>query len=377
MIQRNNEIVILLNNGNCYAMSQSNAITTGKRGKRTVKAKKEKKFEEYKQSKPEQLTLFEGLGLRGGDKKPYSNTVDFYDFMPKYVWKTPERINGQFLNPEVRKFGWRKGEYKLTIIPARVEQDGVFRDYFPSKREELVEDALRKIACDGNGIFLDGEAGVRFTLYQLQKELKERGHGYKIAEIKDALFILAGTQLEISGADKKWVVTSSILQNLGLQTKDDWKGDGKKIKAFARFNPIVTKAIKHMEFRLFNYETSMKLRNFIARQLFKRMSHYYTQAHSDKTYHILLSTMIRDFGLKEYERLRDNLREVIQALKELEAKEVIQSYSVEKREDPNNRNQLIDAKFTIQTHLKFDATAYYANIRPDGRALIPKGESFP
>jgi hypothetical protein len=343
---------------------------------KVTKRKKEKKFEDYKQSKPEQLNLFTGLGLR--DKTPYSNTIELYDFMPKYVCKNPERINGKFLDPIKRVFECKGISYKITIKPARIEgEDGIFRDCFPSKREELVEDALRKISFDGSCVFLDDEASVTFTLYLVEKELKRGGHGYKITDIKEALHILAGTQLEIASADGRSILSCNIFQNLGLQTKDDWKGDGKKIRAFVRFNSLVTKAIKHTRFRTFNYETSMKLRSFIARQLFKRMSHYYTQAHYDTTYHIMLSTMIRDFGLTVYDRLRDNLREAIQALDELKGKGVIQEYTVEKIINVNNRNQITDAKFVIQTHQKFNGDAYLANIRPQKESLIPKNEPFP
>jgi hypothetical protein len=50
---------------------------------------------EYKQEKPIQLTLFELL-LPG--EQAYSNTVELYDFIPKYHWGKVERVNGMFLS---------------------------------------------------------------------------------------------------------------------------------------------------------------------------------------------------------------------------------------------------------------------------------------
>src|SRR5204863_6738817 len=45
------------------------------------------------------------------------------------------------------------------------------KEFYPTYREELIEEALRKIACDNlNGIYLDNAAGVQFTLYELKKE---------------------------------------------------------------------------------------------------------------------------------------------------------------------------------------------------------------
>ncbi len=55
----------------------------------------------------------------------------------------------------------------------------------PVEEEELIEDTLRKFACEGQRFFLDDQAGVTFMLYQIQQELKCLGHTYNIREIKD------------------------------------------------------------------------------------------------------------------------------------------------------------------------------------------------
>jgi hypothetical protein len=348
---------------------------------KTSSRKQEKRFDEYEQSKPIQLTLFSTLGI----DTAYSRTIEFYDFIPKYAWGRIERIKVEKANKEIlpnleRTFVCRDIVYHVTIIPASVRgADGVFRDYFPSKREELVEDALRKIACETtNSIFLDGEASVTFTLYKLKKELRKRKHGYSIDEIKEALFILSGTNLEITSDKGTTILKSNIFQTLGLQTQDDWKGNGNKIKGFVRFNPLVTKAINHMKFRQLEYETSMSFQNYLARQLFKRMSHHYIQASITNRYNITLLTIIRDFGVSRYEQLRDNLREVVKALEELKAKQVIADYTVEKILASQQHNKLIDAKFTILTTPQFNAEIKHANAKshtPDH--LIPTEEVFP
>ena len=47
------------------------------------------KIDDYNKSKPEQLSLFE---LIHPSEKDYSNTIELYDFIPKYVWGRVEPI---------------------------------------------------------------------------------------------------------------------------------------------------------------------------------------------------------------------------------------------------------------------------------------------
>lgn len=339
------------------------------------KQKRKKKLEEYNQTEPDQLALVFRLDER--EKEKYSNSVELYDFMPKYVWGNVERIDGKFLSPIKRFFECRGEKYILTIKPASIEEkDGVFRNHFPSTREELIEDGLRKLATEQSGVFLDDQAAVVFSLYSLQKELKERGHTYDINQIKEGLYILSETHIELSTGDGCTVVKSNIIQALGLQTREEWKGNGKKTKAFAIFNPMVTLAIKATKFRRLNYATSMSISNVISRQLYKRMFHHYTQASiSADPYTILLSTMIRDFGLTQYPELRNNLREIINAIKLLIYEEkkdkqsedknknvdAIESYQVDRIVNSLERNKLVDAKFIIRTSRTFNLEVQKAN----------------
>lgn len=330
--------------------------------------KKAKKFEDYEKTKPIQLSLFELLEIADRD---YSNSIELYDFIPKYVWGKVERESGKYLQPLTRPFVHKGTPYEITIKPASVKgRDGVFRHFFPSKREELVEDALRKLACEGGGLFLDDQAGVAFTLYRLRRELEERGHGYKLAEIKEALYILSETHLELTAGDGQIVMKANMFQTLGLHTQEDWKGTGQKTRAFARFNPLVTKAIQSMAFRRLNYAKAMSFTNVIARQLYKRMSHHYKQASLTTTYDILLSTIIRDFGLTTYSEIRNNLRDVVKALEEMKARNVILNFKIEKLIDLQQRGKLVDAKFIITTTPEFNSEMIKAN-KPVPTKFLP------
>lgn len=337
------------------------------------KEEKIKSLEQYRQEKPVQLTFFEHLLP---EERRYSNTVELYDFIPKYHWGKTERINGQFLKQLEREFECRGKRYRVKIKPASIEdRDGTERYHYPSQREELVEDALRKFVCEGQGLFLDDEAGVSFTLYQLQQELAERGHTYNLDELKAALLICANTKLEIKTEDGSVTIVSSIFQTLGLQTREDWQRFGNKARAFVRFNPLVTQSIKSRNFRQLDYDRSMSLKSVIARQLHKRMSHHYTQASWQHPYTINLLTVIRDFGLTRYEKLPHNLRDVLAALEEMKRSDIILSYEVEKITDPKRRNKLLDAQLTLLPHPSFSGEMKHANRRKsdiEGRAATLK-----
>ena len=325
---------------------------------------KAKQFEEYEAATPQQLTLFQLLDLKPQEQQRYSHTIELYDFMPKYHWGKVERINGEFLRMLEREFECRGAKYKISIAPAKItDKDGLTRDYYPSKREELVEDALRRLATTRQGVFLDDMAGVTFTLYQLQKELKNNGHSYSKSELKNALYICAKTSLEVRTEDGKAVLVSNMFETLGLQTREDWEGTGAKTKAFVRFNSLVTASIKNGTYRQLNYEQSMSYKNVISRQLHKRMSHHYIQASIIHPYNIMLSTILRDFGLAEYARPSLNLAHVLKALEEMKEKRVVLGYKVEKQIDPAQRDKLLDAKITITPDPHFSAEMMDANTR--------------
>lgn len=318
------------------------------------------KIDQYRQEKPLQLALFEQL-LPAESK--FSNTVELYDFIPKYFWGKSERVHAQYLRTLAREFECRGKRYKVKIHPARLsDKDGVEREYYPARREELVEDALRKFVCEGQGMFLDNEVGVTFTLYQLQQELKRSGHTFSSNELKDALLICAKVKLVLTDEEGRDVLVSSLFETIGLQTREDWQEQKQKTRAFVRFNPLVTRSIRTLNFRQLDYGRSMSLNSVIARQLHKRMSHHYTQASITNTYQILLSTVIRDFGLTRYKELRNNLRDVTRALDELKAADLLMLYEVQ-RITETRRNTLLDARLVLTPTSSFSGEMVRANQR--------------
>ncbi len=132
-----------------------------------------KTLRDFKREKNIQLQLFTEV-LPSQD---YTNTIELYDFVPKYAVTVGSYIEGKFLDSKVRPFVCRGRSYTIRIDPARLAtSDGKIRDHFPTHREELVEDALRKMACEGALEYFDEIAGLTFSLYSLQKELSSQGH---------------------------------------------------------------------------------------------------------------------------------------------------------------------------------------------------------
>ena len=145
---------------------------------------------------PTQLTLFQ-MFVPEDDK--YSNTIEFYDAIPKYftnkrqMTEIREGPEGReiYLPTLEREFKHQDVSYILKIKPARAEnRHGNELEYYPSEQEELVEEALRKLACDRlNGVYLGPGAGVQFTMYELREELRKRGHSMSHDELKRSLLI--------------------------------------------------------------------------------------------------------------------------------------------------------------------------------------------
>lgn len=319
-----------------------------------------KTLSEFRHTKPIELTFFNFLEP---DEKQYSNTIELYDAIPKYHWGNAQRVNGKYLPSLERIFEHRGRRYRVKIRPARIDgRDGVERDYYPSLREEIVEDALRKLACDGQAIFIDEQAGVVFSLYQLRKELLRMGHGYNISDIKDALLVCANTKIEVESEYGESIVVSSMFQIVGLKSRNDWREHGKSAKAYVMFNPLVTLSIMNKTFRQINYDKCMEYKKNLARWLHKRISHNYVQASTLNKYTILLSTILRDSCMKSYKETRNNVSQVEMSLEEMKKQDVIMDYEI-LRIYGERKNKVVDAKFIITPSLSFVAESKLANRR--------------
>jgi hypothetical protein len=328
------------------------------------KARKLSKFQ------PTQLSLFQTF-LPEADK--YSNTIEFYDAIPKYftnkrqMAEMREGPEGReiYLPTFEREFKHQDTTYSLKIKPARAEdRHGRELEYYPSEQEEIVEEALRKLACDRlNGVYLGPGAGVQFTMYELREELRKRGHSMSHDELRRSLLICrsAGLRIEKKGGEKEVLLDSSIFPTVMISSRKDWKADPKNARCYVQFNPLVTASIEALNYRQFDYETLMSYNHQLSRWLHKRLYHNFVNAGMLNSYHVLLSTVKRDSGLLNNNRTSKDIQYLERSFEELDKKNII--YGFEKEVRRGRHNQIEDVLYTLRPSLNFVGEMKKANKR--------------
>lgn len=320
--------------------------------------------------KSPQLDLFQSFLCNTQDEKDrLSNTVELWDSIPKYS------ISQQAMNkmrtkegllPRLEKeFKYRDQEYKVRITAAIIDtEDGKEKAYYPSSNEELIEDALRKIAAEQYKGFFDKPeyiSGVIFSLHLLRNELKRRGHTRSFQEIIKSLQIISGSLIEILLPNSKGFSRTNYLPSLTAVSRQKLSEDP-KAKWVAQFHPLITKSIDNISYRQYNYHQMMSHSTQLARWMHKRLSHSYINASCSTPYITWLSTISRDSGLLEYKRPHDIVRKFELSLDELKQNNVLHSFS---RLDDirGKRNKILDTKYSLSPHPDFVKDIKAANKR--------------
>lgn len=320
------------------------------------------KLEKINADKSVQLNMFE---LLDPSHKDYSNSIELYDTMPKYHIGGVEREKGkkvESLPILTREFIHRSKHYKIDISPAAIydKKSGKTIYYYASQREELVEDALRKIATKGRvREFIDKDekkVGVIFSYYEVQQELEKMGHGYSIAEIKIAIEILSKAVIEVTSKDDEISITNNFFTSVGKETKEM----GGKERVVVIFHSLVSKSINSGNYRLFNYDKHMRLKMQLSRWLHKRISHMFLQATVTNPYEIKLSTIVRDSGMKEYKTISERARQVEKSLNELMKPEINVIYNWKKTIE-SEKNKILDVKYSLFMSESFVSDTKKAN----------------
>lgn len=257
-----------------------------------------------------QLDLFQAFVCNGPfEHERLSNALDLWDSIPRYsvsrrAMDKTRKEHGMLPLLKV-DFHYKGKPFKAVIRPARIEQkDGTTKDYYPGANEELVEDALRKIAAEQQSGFFDKSnyrSGVVFTLYMLRQELKRRGHTRSYQEIILSLDILSLSVIDIRTADDdeiKNVTRSNYFPGLAAVSKNRLAEDP-NAKWVVQFHPLVTQAIDALTYRQFNYAQMMGYTTQLARWLHKQISLKYTFASMANSFEMRFSTIKRDSQLLE------------------------------------------------------------------------------
>ncbi|MFL1449237.1 replication protein [Pseudomonas tritici] len=328
--------------------------------------------------KSPQLALFELLDSSESD---YSNTIELYDALPKYVWANTE-LDLRENSVITRQLKSRGAVYTIKIKPAVVERknekgETVSVMLYPGSREEIVEEALRKIAVNGNAFESseDKDVGVYFTISQLRKELAKTKHTYSSQEVHEALDVMSSSLLEVSTGSGKGrnSYRGTLLPKLATTSREDYLSDG-SMRCFATFHPLVTLGVKTQAFRMYDYSISMGLKSDLARYIYKRISHYWTQASLNHPYQPKLVSFLEQSPRGLSVRMKDNMRAMRTALTSLADQSVIiPGWNELIIKDEHDKRVTKDIQFEIFPHDNFIKHMMRANKKASeirGRAGI-------
>lgn len=324
--------------------------------------------------KGKQLDLFRSF-LCNGDKERdrLSNTLDLWDSVPRYsvsrqAMDKERKVRG-FLDLKEINFHYRGTPLQAIIQPARVREkkDGATKDYYPGANEELIEDALRKIAAEQHNAFFDKpnyRSGVAFTLYMLREELKKRGHTRSYQQIVLSLNILARSTIEIRTVDGKigeGFAVNAYISGLSAVSKSTL-ADDPQAKWIVQFHPLVTQAIDALTYRQYNYAQMMNHSTQIARWLHKQLSLKFTFASIATTFEMRYSTIKRDSALFDgYRRTTAAIEALDDAFAELKTGKILMDFK--KNLITGLRGKIDDAVYTLTPSLDFVAQIKAANKR--------------
>lgn len=316
----------------------------------------------------EQLTLFECIvDVR------FSNSIEVYDLMPKYLQErittfseadlpaSQHVIERQFMTHVVDGTGRRlprKGYVKIKpAVIMRKKSGNVERLYaYPSYFEQLVEDAIRKLAVEQGAFINDGQVGCRFSIAQVRKLLAETGHQCKHNDVVEAINILNGSQLEygLIDEDGKGRVSgrSTYFPSIYIRTLDE-TADG-EYDSVVQFHELVNKSIREKTFRNYDFITCMSYRLPLSNYLHKRISMRFRQATTDSPYSFHLRKMMADGGFNTTQPLGKAIEQMKKAMDELKDSGVIERFEYSLMKDPSDSRKSFDAMFDIFVTPEFE-----------------------
>jgi hypothetical protein len=318
-----------------------------------------------------QLSLFQTfLCNTDEEREQLSHAIELWDSTPRYSFNrkamNKARVNGQFLERQKLEFHYKGCVYTLIASPALLEDsDGVDRAYLPGATEELVEQALRKLAIDKHAGYFDKpnyRSGVIFSLHELRRELKERGHTRSLQECVHALNVLAHSVLTIKPhAEGEAQITAACLPSLIAVSRAKLDTDPKS-KWQVQFHPLVTKSIDRLDYRQHNYQLAMSLGSQLARWLNTQLVLKCTAASVMTPFEMRYSTIRRDSHLLDSNaRPRDSIALLENAFKELERRDVLMQFT--RNNILGQRGKLLDVVFKLTPSLRFVAEVKAANKR--------------
>lgn len=320
------------------------------------------------------LPLFSAYEIKL-DEADYSNLVSIYDALPRFSWasKTVHDMSAMTtqlegtLNNEpfkvVLKAVHMERPQKIKGKPTgKMESVGIY----PGTREECVEEALRKFSTQA-GKFNEQECSVRFSLYELKMELKAQNHTYTYSELREALDILAQSNLTIQTrtSDGELVdIKSNYLPFLALRSPnkksknyveakdmpDEEKGHA--TQCVAVLHPLISRSIERGDFRLYHYGTSMRLTNGLAKILNRELSMRWRNASATHPYTFSMVEFLSNTARGLSNRMPEDFRSMNTALQQLVDEKVLVSFTSTPVKKPKGKGAQ-DYMYQVFPHKNF------------------------
>jgi len=281
----------------------------------------------------------------------YSNMVELYNEIPKYVHDEPTDRN--HLESREREFKANGILYKVVLHPARIKirdsKTGMMigtKEMFIGTREEFVEDAITKIAIENKSLFeLKDTTRVAVTIGQIQQELKRISHSYSYSEIKEAIQVLGGARIILEDEKGEAVAGTSTYPEFLLST------DAQDGRGYVQLHPLVSQHLKEGLFRQINYELCMGFKSRYARRIYKQLSlRFYGATYRQPPINIYLKSFVNRHGFVVYSKLSDNAKKFRIGLDELKAAKVIESFVEEHKKQGR---KIVDYNFRLNVHFRF------------------------
>jgi hypothetical protein len=295
-------------------------------------------------SKIAQFALFSGI------PEARTQMVALYDVAPKFNFGAPETGESRMKIIE-REFDFAGARYRITLKPTRVKMpEGSVEDRYLGEREQIVEDVIRRLATKHGRLTLRDQTKVRasFTINEVKGELARVKHGFTYRQIVEALVLLNEVRIQIEFIDVKGSPILSAPAFPVLMMRRQGEDDR---ETYVEFNPLVSDAIRLLNFDELDYETLMKIRDPVARLLFKRLQ---AQVKGSGSPFLNLSAreIRRDSGMAEWKDRSGLLRRVRQSVEALVACNVIEHLEV----DPvREGRQIVDLRFSLSVSADFMA----------------------
>lgn len=264
-----------------------------------------------------------------------------------------------------------KAEFRVEIHPTLIEEkknDGslVTLAYYPTASDEVVEDALIKIAGErGAGFYSDDHkiAGVCFSLYRLRKELSKAKSTKSYDQIIKSLKILAGSIIVVEGEwrGKRIKIKSPFFPQFSSVSRADLLEDP-AARCSVQFHPLVYESLVSVNYRQFNYDRLMKHSRQLARWLHKLLIQKFVFATIAKPYEIQFLRIKRDSRMLDgYTKPADALTAVNEVLNELKKNDVLLSYTSSPQF--GQRRRIIDVTYHLFPSVNFVMEIRAANLR--------------